>query len=112
MFRLICCFRVIASVLDGRFSLQSYLPIGWTHIVLNYIGPNDGQGIRIYNDATEKANDTSKYEKIYSPGDGRIVVGRYETDKDRNYVSVQVDELIFFNQALSMNDIKLLYNGN
>ena len=30
-------------------------------------------------------------------GDGRIVIGRYNTDQDKEYSSVHIDELIYFN---------------
>ena len=43
-----------------------------------------------------------------------LYVGRYTTDLDRirDYASVMVDELIFFNQALSNDDIDALYNAD
>ena len=40
-----------------------------------------------------------------SPGDGRIVVGRFATDQDRHYATVMVDELLFFNQRLTPAEI-------
>ena len=46
-----------------------------------------------------------------SVGDGRIVVGRYYPDQDRNYASVQVDELIYFNAALTSDDVQSIYNS-
>ena len=93
---------------------DSYLPIPtrWTHIVLNYIGPDNGQGIRGYVNGQEVASGTTKHPRSYPAGDGRIVVGRFTTDRDLDqlYSSIQIDELIFFNKALSTTDIKLLYN--
>ena len=77
----------------------------------NYVGPNNGEGIRIFFNEAEMGSDTIKDGGPYPTGDGRIVVGRRQTDKDGKYASVQVDELIFFNQSLSTTDIKLLYNG-
>ena len=56
-------------------------------------------------------NDTTKYARSYSAGDGRLVVGRAYTDRDLLHVSAQVDELIFFNKALSTTDITAMYNG-
>ena len=56
------------------------------------------------------ASDTTKAPSARPPGDGRIVVGRRYTDRDQQYSSVQVDELIFFNKALTTTDIALLYN--
>ena len=103
------CLRFWALQPDGYFYASHTRPTGWTHIVLNYIGSNDGQGIRIYFDEVEVASDTTKDRRPYSIGDGRIVVGRQYTDRDAMYMSVQVDELIFFNQSLSNTDINALY---
>ena len=43
-----------------------------------------------------------------SAGDGRIVVGRYYTDRDRRYATMQIDELVYFNQTLSEQGINTL----
>ena len=79
--------------------------------MLNYLGPNDGQGIRIYYNGTEVKSETTKVLRSRSAGDGRIVVGRVYTKRDDNYASMQIDELIFFNKALSTTEIQVLYNG-
>ena len=97
--------------MNGEFYAHVPIPIGWTHIVLNYIGSNDGEGIRISYDGQEVANGTTMDEGSYPAGGSRIVVGRSFIDEDRLYASMEIDELIFFNKALSTNDIKLLYNG-
>ena len=64
-------------------------------------------------DGAEVANDTTKYTWLQTQpaGDGRIVVGRIYTDKDERYTSLQLDELIFFNKALSTTDITAMYNA-
>ena len=67
--------------------------------MLNYIGPDDGQGIRVYFNGTEVATGLTR-DAAHSAGDGRIVVGRYYTDEDKRYASLQIDELIFFNKSL------------
>ena len=77
--------------------------------MLNYIGPNDGEGIRIYYDGTEVVRDTDKSAWSYPAEDGRIVLRRQYTDQDRLYSSIQVDELIFFNEKLNSNDIDTLF---
>ena len=41
-------------------------------------------------------------------GDGKVIIGRYFTDEDDFYGSVEVDELFFFNTALSDSDIMKL----
>ena len=50
----------------------------------NFIGPNDGQGITLYYDGAQVAGDTTKTAVTKSIGDGRIVVGRYYTDRMRS----------------------------
>ena len=107
---LLCCsFEILLQ--DGAFGTGTPKPSGWTHIVLNYLGPNNGQGIRIYHNGTEVASDTTKASHGFSAGDGRIAVGRYRTNRNDHYGNAQVDELIFFNQALSQDDITMLHYG-
>ena len=77
--------------------------------MLNYIGPNDGEGIIIYYNNRQVASDITKSGQSYDIGDNRVVVGRHYTDEDLDYVSVQVDELIFFNEALSDTDVETLF---
>ena len=97
---------------DGYFIIGTSKHSGWIHVVLNYIGPSDGEGIRVYYNGMEVANATTKSEfhRPISSGDGRIVVGREVTNLDGSYASMEIDELIFFNNALSTTNIKLLYN--
>ena len=57
------------------------------------------------------ARDTTKTALALSAGDGRIVVGRYRTNRNDHYGNVQVDELIFFSESLSQDDITMLRNG-
>ena len=90
---------------DGNFAANNYKPCGWTHIILNYFNSSDGEGIRIYYNGSEVASDTSKADGLQSPGYGRIVVGRKYTDSDQDYFSVQIDELIFFNKSLTLEEI-------
>ena len=78
--------------------------------MLNYLGPNDGEGVAIYYDGREVANETLKLSNSNSAGDGRIVVGRRLTNQDISYASVQVDELIFFNEALTRVHVQSIYN--
>ena len=96
-------------LLNKQFIIASLVPTGWTHIVFNYIGDDDGQGIRVY--GMEVVSDATR-DVARSAGDGRIVVGRRWTDQDTYYASMEIDELIFFNKALSTTDIELLYNAN
>ena len=84
-------------------------PAGWFHIILNYIGANDGEGIRIYINGEEVATSATKTRRSSSSaGDGGIVVGRYYTDQDWRYATMQIDELVYFNQTLSEQGINTL----
>ena len=76
-----------------------------------YLGPNNGQGISIYYNGTEEGSATTKAGGPYSAGDGRIVVGRIYTNLDQDYASFEVDELIYFNAALTSDDVQSIYNS-
>ena len=104
------CFRSVLNLQDGYYYPQPTKPTGWTHIVLNFIGPNKGQGVWIYYDGLEVAGSSVKSEASHSPSDGRFVVGRYYTDSDQDYVTVQIDELTFFNHHLTLEEITTLGN--
>ena len=65
------------------------------HIVLNYIGPNNGQGIRIYHDGLQVGSDDTK------------TVG---TEDDSIYASVDMDELLFFSEVLCDHQIMNIIN--
>ena len=91
--------------MDGSFQTTESQPPGWTHVVLNYIGPNDTQGIRIYHDGVQTGSSDIKVAGTYSPGDGRVVVGRNGYNQDSGYAGVDVDELLFFNEKLSDQEI-------
>ena len=93
------------------FRAKHVVPTVWTHIVLNYIGPNDGQGIRVYYDGVQVDSATTTEATPHSTADGRIVVGRWYTDFEGDYSGVQVDELLFFNGTLSSDDINALYTA-
>ena len=86
-------------------------PTVWTHIVLNYLGPNEGEGITVYYNGAPKRRDPTKDVESRTAGDGRIVVGRHRTDKILYQASINVDELIFFNQALPVDNIETLYQS-
>ena len=98
-------------VRDGHFFviLNNVLPI-WTHIVLNYIGPDNGQGIIIYQDGEESVKEINKSGGTNPPGSSRVVVGRRYSDEDTDYTTVLVDELLFFNWKLTIQDIQQIAN--
>ena len=76
-------FRFNLLLLNGRYEATSDLePSGWTHIVMNYIGTNDNEGIRVYINGQELMVDIRSDDSGFSAGDGRIVVGRLLTNLD------------------------------
>ena len=85
-------------------------PTGWTHITLNYIGPNNGQGIQIYHNGVQIGNDATKSGGTLSSGDGRVAVGRWRAFDDDWYGRVDVDEVLFFNQKLTAQEIQHISN--
>ena len=85
-------------------------PSNWNHIVLNYNGPSEGWGVRIYLDGVQAGSGGTKNGTSLSPGEGRVVVGRAYTNLDVHYASVDLDELLFFNEKLNDKHIKDIFN--
>ena len=100
--------RLLVSLPDGYFYAYPSRPAGWTHVLLN---SKDGEGIRIYINGEEVESYTNKRSSSHAAGDGRIVVGRYDAYHDDYYTSVHVDELIYFNAALTTDDVQSIYNS-
>ena len=84
---------------------------GWFHFILNYIGPDNGEAIWMYIDGSDVGNYTSKSGGPFSAGDSRIVVGKTYTRLNGQHTSVQLDELIFFNQTLTNTEVQSIYNS-
>ena len=78
--------------------------------MVNYIRHNAGQGVRIFFDGEQVKSDTTKGGGPLTSGDGRIVVGRINTEEDKGYTSIQVDELMFFNSSLTTGEIRAIFN--
>ena len=90
----------------GNYIAHDTVPSGWFHTVLNFIGPDDG--IRAYHDGAEVGSDTNIHGNGKDNGDRRIVIGRYFVKSAVSYSSVQVDELLFFDQMLTDPEITML----
>ena len=91
------------------FSMNHATPIGWIHVVFNYLGPDPGEGILLFYNGIEIKRSYSSAPYTTLPNDNRIVVGRMYIDSDEGYASIQIDELRFFNQILTVEEIGLLY---
>ena len=84
--------------------------LDWTHVTLNYIGPNEGQGIRLYQNGVLVGNDTEVGTNTYSMKTGKVVLGKcYNNQQPTN--NVDVDELMFFEEVLSQSEVEKLYNN-
>ena len=77
-----------------------------THIVLNYLQPD--ARIKAYADGILAAESNGITSFGISPGSGVIALGRRYTAIDNQYGSVAIDELLFFNEALSEANIMQL----
>ena len=96
----------------GLFA-ENYKPetSGWNHLVMNYFGSENGQGIRVYVNGTERGRRTEILSNdILQAGTGRVVVGKYSASVDEGYAGVEVDELLFFNQTLDDDQITEIKN--
>ena len=82
----------------------------WIHLVLNFIGPNSGEGIQAFKDGAFIGQHQSGADGTHTVGDSRVIVGRKHANVNKFYAHVEVDELIFFNEALSNEEVGQLYN--
>ena len=98
---------------EGRFRYSLTRTSTWTHIVLNYIGPNNGEGIKMYENGGLKGINIIKLpgSTSYQNGNGRIVVGRQFTGSNDYYASIEIDEFVFFNTALDNGEVMSIYNS-
>ena len=86
--------------------------------MINFIGPNDGQGFEVYNDGVQvqgreidgvQLEGTNIIGSTEHPSaDGTIVLGRSYTNSNQSYSSVYIDELYFFNRCLTEEQISSL----
>ena len=93
---------------DGHFSVAGspFPKTVWFHLVLNFLGPNVGEGFIIYRDATEELRLGVKITGIRDVGRGEVVIGRY----GEIYSSLLMDELLLFNRKLTLDEIQILYD--
>ena len=92
----------------GHFTVSVDKSNEWVHGVLNFLGPNDEEGIRIYENGKHVGNHTIITQSSMTESNGRIAIGRAFTEIHNYYASVQVDELLFFNHSLTEQEIRML----
>ena len=102
-------YRYVVQVFIGFFFVVGPRPDGWFHVVVNFLGPNDGQGFTVYNDGVQIGTGSRRIGSTeHVEADGRIVLGRFYTEDNSFYGSVFIDELYFYNQCLSQEEITRL----
>ena len=84
-------------------------------MVLNYIGPKQGEGIRIYYNGVKLDGGSYKSPpgKPTSAADGSVTVGKFKNyyySVTIDYSSVALDELLSYNVKLTDDQIIELYN--
>ena len=74
--------------------------------------PNTDTEFRTYVNGELVLNDRKRYYQETTPGDGKLVIGRAYSAVDNYYTSMDVDQVMFFNNALSFINIKWLLRNN
>ena len=83
----------------------------WVHLVMNYIGPRNGQGFQVFQDGTLAGGTQSRGHFDATPGNGSLVLGKRYVNEDDNYAWIDVDELVFFNRKLTAQEVTKIYNN-
>ena len=105
------CFRNFLAVKTRRYWPEvPQQNDQWLHLVMNFIGRNNGQGLQAFRDGTLHESQPGGSVGDESTGTGQVVVGRRHINSNRDYGHVEVDELIFFNQTLTTEEVEQLYN--
>ena len=105
---IVCLYRYAVVLPHGHFQVSVRRSNEWVHGMLNFLGPNNEEGIRIYQNGKHVGNHTTITQASTSESNGRIVIGRAFTEVDLQYSSVEVDQLLLFNLALNEAEITLL----
>ena len=96
-----CCASIwwILS-LRSRFIPRWLVPSG--------CGPNEGQGFSVYHDGSLVKRDSTKAQKNHTESSGTVIIGKRFTDRDEDYGSVMVDELMFWDRELLPEEMQTL----
>ena len=52
--------------------------------------------------------DTTKNSNPVGKGNGKVVIGKFFTDRNERYSNIEMDELYFFNTVLNTEEISTL----
>ena len=101
------------ALIDGQFQATvEGKPSGWTHFVVNYLGPDKGHGIQIYYYGLfQKSSGTKEETSGSEAGNGLTAVGRRDYNKHEGYASLEINELVFFNMKLGDDQIMQLFDA-
>ena len=87
----------------------STVPTEWYHLVFNYIGSSNEDGVAIYHDGMVVGSNTQVSYNT-NAGQGVVVLGRYFVHTlEQDFASVMVDELLFFNRKLTSTEVQILF---
>ena len=101
-------FSYQVNQVNGFFLTVASTPSTWVHSVVNFIGPDNGEGIRVYHSGNNVASKDTIFPVSRTAGNGRITIGRRYAGFFHKYASVEVDVLVFFNSFLSADQIQSL----
>ena len=71
-------------------------------------GPNEGQGFSVYHDGSLVKRDSTKAQKNHTESSGTVIVRKRFTDRDEEYGSMMVDELMLWDRELLPEEIQAL----
>ena len=83
----------------------------WIHLVMNYIGPMENEGFEVFQDGSLVQVQLGRGDYDGIPGNGSLVIGKRYVDEDNKYVSMDLDELVFFNRKLMAPEVMKIYNN-
>ena len=96
---------------QGSFRRRSHHHVQWmAPLCVQFTGLGDGEIFKTYCDGTIcDEDDDWSFDVITGPGNGIVVIGRSYTNLHNGYAGVELDELLFFNRALEVQEVEALY---
>ena len=105
------------SVYRGNFAKGKFRAIvsddfdGWFHMTMVIVGVNAGEGMKVYHNGLIKKEDGNLLpQDVDVSSVGHLAIGRSFLDCDERYTSVDVDELLIFDVALTDQEVKAIYD--